>query len=292
MFTQAARSTWADLNLNSSLDVRDTGSIVHMNGNNINANQIFLGYYDSQAVTLDRGTTPGSLTANYLYVGNNNFDLLAIDSVANFYLDNSTSTLYSNISSLQIQDGSTATTTATGTVSGSVSVYSGSTLNLAADLNLNSSLDVRDTGSVVHMNGNNINANQIYLGWYDNQAVTLDRGTTPGSLTANSLHIGNNNFDLLAIDSVANFYLDTSHLYAPQQRFGVTADSGWFDGHHDGHRQCERFGQCLLRQHAQPGADLNLNSSLDVRDTGSIVHMNGNNINANQIFWDGTIAKQ
>ena len=86
-------------------------------------------------MTLDRGTTPGSLTANYLYIGNNNFDLLAIDSVANFYLDNSTSTLHSNVSGLlQIQDGSTATTTATGNVSGSVSVYSGSTLNLGADL--------------------------------------------------------------------------------------------------------------------------------------------------------------
>jgi len=47
------------------------------------------------------------------------------------------------------------TTTATGNVTGNVSV-SGSTLNLGANLSISDELDVEYTGSVLNMNGNNI----------------------------------------------------------------------------------------------------------------------------------------
>ena len=155
----------ANLSISGSMDVENTGSVVHMNGNNISAATVLLGWYDGQPVTLDRGTTPGSLMATNLYVGTGStFNFISSDSVSNL-----------------TQSGATVTTAAVGNVTGNVNVDSGSTLNLGANLSLTGSLDVEQTGSVVHMNGNNISAATILLGWYDGQGVTLDRGTTPGS---------------------------------------------------------------------------------------------------------------
>ena len=183
-----------------------------MNGNDITAGSILLGWYQNQAVTLDRGAIPGSLTAYNLEVADTTFNLLKTDSVTNFYLSNSTTTLGSGVavSGLYLQGGSMATTTAAGSVTGNVSVTGGSVLNLGANLGITGSLDVENTGSVVHMNGNDITAGSILLGWYQNQAVTLDRGAIPGSLTAYNLEVADTTFNLLKTDSVTNFYLSNS----------------------------------------------------------------------------------
>jgi fibronectin-binding autotransporter adhesin len=159
-------SLGANLSIAGSLDIENTGSIVHMNGNNISANTTLLGWYGNQAVTLDRGTTPGSLTATNLYVADNTLNLLTSDKVTNFYLSNSTTTLNSGVtvSFLQLQDGSTGTTTTAGNVTDNVNVLTGSTLNMGANLTLTGTMDVENTGSVVHMNGNNISAATILLG--------------------------------------------------------------------------------------------------------------------------------
>ena len=135
----------------------------------------------------------GSFTATNVYVENgNSLSFGASDAVSNL---------------LNLSGGSSATTTTSGNVTTNVNVFSGSTLNLGANLTLTGTMDVEDTGSVVHMNGNNISATTILLGWYDNQAVTLDRGTTPGSLSATNLYVYGQTLNLLPSDNINTFYM-------------------------------------------------------------------------------------
>ena len=57
------------------------------------------------------------------------------------------------VSYLRLDNGSTATTAATGNVTGNVDVYSRSTLNLGANLSLSGYLNVQDSDSVLNMGG-------------------------------------------------------------------------------------------------------------------------------------------
>ena len=87
-----------------------------MNGYSVNAYQVFLGYYGGgNPVTIEH---QGTLTAGYLFIGGGTtYNLLASDSVANFYVVGGTSTLNSSVSYLGFTGGS-VTTAATGTVTG------------------------------------------------------------------------------------------------------------------------------------------------------------------------------
>ena len=239
----------ANLTVSASVDVEDTGSILHMNGHNISAGSIYLGWFDNQAVTLDRGATPGSLTATNLFVGSNTLNLIAADAVSNLYLSNAT-----------------VTTAATSNITANVSVDASSTLNLGANLSLSSSLDV-ERSSIVNMNGNNISASTILLGWYDNQAVTLDRGTTPGSLTATNLYVGANTLNLIAADAVTNLNLSQAATVTTAATGNVTANVNVDSG-----------------STLNLGANLSLSGSLDVEDTGSTVNAHGFGITSNAIF--------
>jgi hypothetical protein len=136
---------------------------INLNGNALAANTIYLGYFDRQPVTLNRGGAGGTLTATNLEVGNNTFNLLSTDSVTNYYLHNATSTLNSSVSFLHLENGSNATTSAAGNVTGGVEVFSGSTLNLGGNLNLSGNLDIRDLGSTVNAHGFGITANTLYV---------------------------------------------------------------------------------------------------------------------------------
>ena len=280
----------ANLNLpGGTLDVENTGSIVHMNGNNISAGTILLGWDDSQAVTLDRGTTPGSLTATNLYVYGSTLNLLSTDNITNFSLSAATTTLNSGVtvSSLNLYSGSTGTTTTAGNITGNVNVESGSTLNLGANLTLpGGTLDVENTGSIVHMNGKNITPIRSCLGWYDGQAVTLDRGTTPGSLTATNLYLAANTLNLLPTDSITNFSLSgaTTTLNS-----GVTVSS--LNLYNGSTGTTTTVGNITGNVNVESGSTLNLGAnlnlpsgSLDIENTGSVVHMNGNNISAQTIL--------
>ena len=201
----------AALNLSGSLDVRDTGSTIDMNGNSIAANTIYLGWYDGQATTLNRGTVPGTLTATNLYVGNQTLNLLPTDAVTNFYLTNATSTLNSGVSvlSLGLQNGSVATTTAAGNVTGGARLDWQYAQPRGAEPQRQPRCPRH--GSTINMNGNSIAASTIYLGWYDGQATTLNRGTVPGTLTATNLYVGNQTLNLLPTDAVTNFYLTNAN---------------------------------------------------------------------------------
>ena len=125
--------------------------------------------------------------------------------MTNLSLNNATSTLNSSVSSLSLINNSVATTTAAGSVTGSVYADSGSTLNLGAALNLSGNLDIRN-GSTLNMNGNAVSANEVLLGYYGSSAVTVQN---QGTLAANYLYLGNGtSYHFLPSDSVG--YLNLS----------------------------------------------------------------------------------
>jgi hypothetical protein len=166
MLSGSTLNLGANLSLSGAMDVKGTGSVVNMNGNNISAGTIYLGWNEQLVVTVNRGTTPGSLSATSFLVYGQDLNLLASDQVTNFYLNDASTTFNSgaSVSYLDLLGGSTATTTAAGNITGAVSVFSGSTLNLGANLSPSGSLDVEGTGSTMNAHGYNISANQFTLG--------------------------------------------------------------------------------------------------------------------------------
>src|SRR5262249_26278023 len=154
--------------------------------------QLFLAWFDGQPVTLNRGGTSGTLTTPNLYVGNITFNLFAADSATNH----------------DQRDRSTVATGATSNAIASVQLMSDSTLNLGANMNLTGNFDIRDTGTIVNLNGHPLNVgNQLFLAYFDGQPITLNRGGAGGTLTTPNLYVGNITFDLLATDSVTNYAL-------------------------------------------------------------------------------------
>ncbi len=101
-------------------------------------------------------------------------------------------------------------TTATGNVTGSVGVESGSKLTLGADMLLNNQFDLRDTGSTLDMAGHKLSAtNYVYLGWNAGGLVSL---LNPGPVTTNDLYIGYSNSIILpAPASAVNNYINLSN---------------------------------------------------------------------------------
>ena len=167
----------ADLSLSGTnppaLDVENTGSVVNMNGHNITAPSIYLGQFGDQPVTLNRGSTPGSLTTGTLFIAQNTLNLIASDSIGALNLDNN----------------ATVTTAATGNVTGSAMIDSGSTLNLGANLNLsNGFIDLENIGSSINAHGFAITTSSLQLGLFDPGATTV---TDAGTLTLGSLYLNN-----------------------------------------------------------------------------------------------------
>jgi hypothetical protein len=207
VYSGSTLTAGADLNLTGYLNVQDSGSTLNMQGHNITANQPLFGWYGSSAVTLQN---LGNIAATSLYVGNGmTFNLTSADTVTNFYLNShATSTLTNNVSYLQLQNGSSATTAATGSVTGSVDVYNGSTLTAGANLNLTGYLNVQDSGSTFNAQGHALTADTLYAGWYNTSAVTI---SNLGQMTLNNLYVGNGTALTLHGGDVVNNLIDLSN---------------------------------------------------------------------------------
>jgi hypothetical protein len=96
-------------------------------------------------------------------------------------------TLDNYVSYLQLDNGASASTTGSGTVTGNIDVYSGSTLNLGANLSLSGYLNVQD-GSTFNAQGHALTADTLYAGWNGSSAATLIN-LGPAALT--NLYVGN-----------------------------------------------------------------------------------------------------
>jgi fibronectin-binding autotransporter adhesin len=268
----------ANLSLSGNLNVQD-GSTFNAAGNTITAGAVLFGWNGSSAVTLQNLS---NITATSLYIGNGlNFTVGSIDTITNFYLNtNAVGTLDNNVSYLQLNNGSSASTTALGTVTGSIDVYSGSTLTLGANLSLTGNLNVQD-GSTFNAAGNTITANAVLFGWNGSSGVTLQNLS---NITATSLYIGNGlNFTVGSNDTITNFYLDThavgtlnnnvSYLQLNNGSSASTTALGTVTGNIDAYS-----GSTLTL-----GANLSLTGYLNVQD-GSTVNAQGHAVTADSLL--------
>jgi hypothetical protein len=214
----------ADMTLSGTLDLQDTDSTLDMAGHDISADQIFFGWNSEGLPTLLHS---GHLTANYLYVANQTFNLNATDSISNFYLTNGTSTINTTILYLDLNN-STAATAAAGNVTGSVNIYN-SKLTLGADMKLSGYLSLwGDTGSTLDMAGHSLNADQLYFGWGGTNMLL-----NSGRISANSLYVANTNALTLHPGDLIENYLTLSNastltvLQANGQLTGLTFNGPW-----------------------------------------------------------------
>jgi len=199
-----------------SLTVEGFSSTLNMNGHSVNAYQVDLGYYQGSGINLENR---GTITATYLYAGNTTFNLNATDSVTNFYLTNAASMLNSGVSYVQLSNFSVATTTPTGSVTGSADVYSGSTLNLGANLNLSNNLTIQD-GSTVDAHHFGITSNEILLGWSGTSSASL---LDTGLVQTNALYMSHGSLLTLHGGDVVNNLIDLTNnsVLTVQQTNGI-----------------------------------------------------------------------
>jgi hypothetical protein len=249
---------------------------------NESANVVYVGDGNQSGVgTLDLGSSV--LTANKLYLGSSYGSGSLLESaggsfsVHNMEVDpayggsNSLSFGPSDTVSSVTLAGTSATTVATGNVTGELDTsagrngtgYSFPAISLGADLQLSGNFTA-DTGSV-SLNGHSITTSAIILAGVGH-AVSFDRGPNPGYLTANTLSIGETPhggmpFSFIPTDSFANVYLSGSTV--------STAASSNITG-----------SLSLDYSTVNLGADLNLSGTLEIQGTG-IVDAHHHDIAAN-----------
>jgi hypothetical protein len=178
---------------------------------NQQANHVELGRGAGTSGTLDLGNF--NLIANALTLGDNGgtgaitrgtgfFD------VANLRLSNSSLSMSASDRAhslyLNDDDGSAiVSTAAVGNVTRWVSVGSGSTLTLGADLSVELDVNVQGNNSTLDAQGHRIIAGQLSLGYGGTNVQLLNRG----DLTLSDLSVHNQNLNLRAADVVRTFQL-------------------------------------------------------------------------------------
>jgi hypothetical protein len=270
--TTSTLNLGANMTLSGALNAT-ANSTLNMNGHTLTAATITVDYYNPGSTTL---LNRGALSATNLQVGNQTFNLNAADTVANYSLTNSTSTLNSTVGILSLTNSSNATTVA-GNVSSYAYVYTASTLNMGANMTLSGTMEVRDN-STLNMNGHTLTANLIDLGYATSLPTTLlNRGT----LTATALGVGNQTFNLNATDTVTQYYLNNATttlnssvalLYAGGSQITTTAAGNVTGDAHVG------------------GSTLNLGANMTLTGTmnigSSTFNMNGHTLMADTIALD------
>jgi hypothetical protein len=303
VFSGSRLTLGADMTLSGSMDVEYAGTVLDMGGHALTANSFYLGWYGSGMPTL---LNRGALTVVGLAVANRNFDLNASDTVTNYSLSNGASAIHTPLSglwltsnaaaswqnplsTLSLDSGSTAATTAEGNVTGSVNVSNGSRLTLGADMTLSNSIDVEYAGTVLDMGEHALTASSFNLGWYGNGIPTLlNRGT----LMVANLAVANQNFDLNVSDTVTNFNLSNgaSAIYTPLSGLSLSscaAATTAAGGDVTGYVYISSSSRLTL------GADMTLSSHMHLRDNGSTLDMAGHALKADGFFygWDGGTPK-
>jgi len=173
----------ANLSLAGDLDIRGsaaTPATVDAAGKNIAANNIYIGRFNNAGQVINRGTINA---ANGLFIDRTNFNLNAGDTASILGTgDGAIVNLHAAtvLNDLQVGTGSQVTTAAAGNVSQNVLVLdAGSQLTLGASLALTGDFDLRGTlaaPSTVDAAGQNITANNIYLGRFNNAGALLNDG--------------------------------------------------------------------------------------------------------------------
>jgi hypothetical protein len=175
----------ASMSLSGNLDI-ERSSTLDMAGHPISAYNVLLGWNQNQPFNVINRST---ITTSYLQLGAGTFNLIASDSVLNLNLSNSAA----------------MATATTGNVTGNVSLDYSSLLTLGASMSLSSNFDF-ERGATLNMAGHPLSANAVYVGWYQNQPVTV---LNRAAITANYLQVGAGTFNLIPADVVST--LDVSN---------------------------------------------------------------------------------
>jgi hypothetical protein len=250
----------ANANLTSGLNVEDTGATLNLAGNNLTTSgTLWLGYFRASAVGLNRGSgTPGTLTVSNLDLGNSqNLPLIAGDAITN----------------IDIENGSTLTTAATGNITSGGSIVSGATLNLGANASLSGGLNVEGSGSTLNLAAHNLTTtNTLWLGYFQSSAVSLNRGSgTPGTLTVSNLDLGNSqNLPLIAGDTITSFDIETGSTLTTAATGNITSG-----------------GSIVSGATLNLGANASLSGGLNVEGSGSTLKLAGHNLTTTNTLWLG-----
>ena len=169
VFAGSTLTLGADVAVTGAVHVGQDDSTLNAQGHSITANTLSLGYFDGgdNVRLLNRG----NLAVTNLYVGSQDFNLTAADQVTNFTLIYGKTTLGTGVAvqRLAVQDHATATTSATGNVTGSVDLVNvgnssiQSKLTLGADLILSGHLNARGNTITINAQGHNITAAALSL---------------------------------------------------------------------------------------------------------------------------------
>ena len=269
------------MTLSGNLDMRDNYSTLNMAGHSLAASTIYLGWFDGQPVTV---LNRGPIATPNLYVGYISLNLTPSDAVTNFNVEGGTTTLGSGVtvSTLNLTASAQATTSTVGNVSTSVQVFGGSMLTLGSSMTLSGNLDVRDNPSTLNMAGHPLSASAVYLGWYDNQPVTV---LNRGPIATPNLYVGYISLNLTPSDAVTNFNVEggtttlgsgvavsTLNLTASAQ--ATTSTVGNVS------TSVQVFGGSMLAL----GSSMTLSGNFDVRDNPSTLNMAGHPLSAGAIY--------
>jgi hypothetical protein len=257
----------ANLNIGSnSMNVEASGTTLNLNGYNFTAKTLDLGYDSSSAVTFERGTsTQGVLTLNYLYLGNGqNLSLIPGD------------TITGPTGGVNIYTGAVLTTAATSNINDDTVNVVGGTLNLGAALNITNQPVNAENGAILNLNGYNLTAANLLLGFDGTSTVTLNRGSSTqgqGALSLGFLYLGNSqNLNLISSDTIG---LDGDSANIEDSATLTTASSANISSAVN----VETGGTLNL------GASLSLSGNLNVQDMGSVFNAQGQAVSASEIFF-------
>jgi hypothetical protein len=227
-----------------------------------------------------------------LFVANQNFNLTPTDQVWGLVLGNA-STHFSptvSIERLQLEKGSTATTTAIGNITYGAFVHDGSTLTLGADLNVgrvvgNEFVSVTGNNSILDAQGHKITAWGLSVGYGGTSALLLNRG----DLDVHDLFWANQNIDLTPADRANLFTLSNGSTdlgpHVTLQRFhlqeGATATTSAVGNVTQSVGVAS--GSTLTL-----GADLNVTEFVNLGDDDSTLNVQGHKITAETLSIGGT----
>jgi len=240
----------------------------------VNAGNVILGRDVGTSGTLDIGNF--TFTANDFTFGQNGAATIL------------RGTGHLDVSGFIVGGGNSYTLPAIDVVHNDVSVLSGGTLRLSANLSIADTMNLAGSGAVLDAQGFNISVtNQLLLGWNGVGAQLTNRGT----ITTGRMNVRGQNFDLIASDNVGYFIMRagatnlgagvvTGRLDLTESATGTTTQTGNITT-----KVLVEGGSTLTL-----GAHLSLADSLNIRGTGTVLNATGHNLTAtNEILlgWDG-----
>jgi hypothetical protein len=233
-----------------------TNGVLNLNGNTLTiTNTLTIGDFNGTGTLTENG---GSFTAVNLdmYTGGSSFTFGTADAVT----------------SIDIENGATLSTVASGNITSGGSVANGGTLNLGASVSSSGGFNIEGSGATLNLAGQNFTTGTLWLGYFTSSPVTFERGSTPGVLSLNTLWLGNGqNLPLISADRISgsggsvNIYTGATLTTAASANISSTVN--------------------VIGGTLNLGANMSLGSnSMTVAGSGATLNLAGHNLSASRAF--------